>query len=127
MKTDKNPQLTLDRLISELEKHEPKLFVRFDFGLFVPGEINSYRGYYEEAAIEYKEIYGSSTRIEDVLPNYKEALKRRFVGYKGGDYWFNNSTPVWVANYGESTGTILTGILDDRYRVILTTAYWNRP
>lgn len=44
-------------------------------------------------------------------------------GYKGGDFKMSLRTPIWVANYGDATGTALIGIQDCGWIVRLATGY----
>jgi hypothetical protein len=40
----------------------------------------------------------------DLLASLKLAQGKYFIGYKGGDFTMDKTTPVWVANYGSSSG-----------------------
>lgn len=41
---------------------------------------------------------------QDLLDVLKLAHGKFFTGYKGGDFTMGKTTPVWVANYGNSSG-----------------------
>ena len=43
-------------------------------------------------------------KVKDLLAVLKIAQGNYFVGYKGGDFTMGKTTPVWVANYGTSSG-----------------------
>jgi hypothetical protein len=95
--------------------------VRFDFCKFVPDQLGSYRGYYEDLALDYQT--GATVHVADLLPQLRDALGRSFEGYKGGEFVMHRGTNVWVAPYGESWGTAITGVRDTGYYAVLETAY----
>lgn len=43
-------------------------------------------------------------KVKDLLEKLKLSLGKYYVGYKGGDFTMGKTTPVWVANYGTSSG-----------------------
>lgn len=77
----------------EYIKSLPKKTV-FDYSISDP---MSFRGYYDEVAFEIEE--GSMTR-EECLKKIKKALTDTFTGYKGGEYTYNEYTPIHFCNYG---------------------------
>jgi hypothetical protein len=97
-------QLILGELILKLEaiedKHKP---IIFDGGKYHPSCINSWRGSYEELAIEYEEL-GRPLSTKHLLILLRNAIGSIFYGYKGGEFKMGKTTPVWVANYGHSEG-----------------------
>lgn len=102
MKT--SPQLVLGELILKLEAIEnKKLPVIFDDGKYHPVSVDSWRGSYCELAIEYSGE-GARLKLADFLKILKDTIGETFTGYKGGDYVMGKTTPVWVANYGDSSG-----------------------
>ena len=44
--------------------------------------------------------------VKDVIEKLQLILGKYVVGYKGGDFTMGKTTPVWVANYGNSNGFI---------------------
>lgn len=46
----------------------------------------------------------SSPTAGEFLEMLSKVKGNYFEGYKGGDYLMGKSTPVWVANYGDSSG-----------------------
>lgn len=110
MKTSQ--QLTLGELILKLEavedKHKP---VIFDGGKYHPSCVNSWRGAYEELAIEYEEL-SRPWSTKHLLILLRNAIGSTFYGYKGGEYVMGKTTPVWVANYGYSCGFREEGGID---------------
>jgi hypothetical protein len=135
-----SPQLTLRELILKLEAVKNKdLPIVFDDGEYKPTSIGSWRGSYEELAISYTQDgkyegyigdeieheshYGNYyKRIPTDLPenvtahDFLEMLKtcqgKTFEGYKGGNFTMGKTTPVWVSDYGTSSGFKTT---DDIY------------
>jgi hypothetical protein len=127
-------QLTLGELILKLESVKNKdLPVYFDDTEYNPTGIGSWRGSYSELGISYTEDgrydgynsdkvtwesedgdYKSYESVSTDLPiavTCKRLLEmlleikgKTFVGYKGGDFLMGKNTPVWVANYSESSG-----------------------
>lgn len=106
--TDNISQLTLGELIAKLEtvrdKRKPVLFD----DRYHPVDVDSWRGAYAELALEYAET-GEPLTVEALLVKLRSAVGNTFTGYKGGDYIMSAATPVWIANYGESTGFIRNG------------------
>lgn len=127
-------QLTLSELILKLEMVENKeLPLYFDDTDYRPTGIGSWRGSYRELAIsftregtyggynsdkitwessdgEYKTYEKVSTelpddcKVSDLFKLLSEVKGKTFEGYKGGDFTMNKSTPIWVADYSESSG-----------------------
>lgn len=113
--------ISLGKLIRELEQCKEDSDVRFDFCYFYPGELMSYRGYYDHLAFSPEE---TQVTVKDVLKECREANGGTFEGYKGGDFRMDDSTPVWVSPYGSSSGTGIVGVRELEYGyVILETAY----
>jgi len=127
MKTSE--QLILCELINKLESVNQELPIVFDDSNFVPTSIGSWRGSYRELAIAYEgggsfntdEIeyedheYGhtykqqdtdlqENPKVKDLLEMLKLCSGKSFTGYKGGNFEMGKTTPVWVANYGTSSG-----------------------
>lgn len=66
----------------------------FSYGLSDPF---SWRGSYDEVAFS---ITKESATKEEILANINEAYERAFYGYKGGEYRFDDYTPVNFEEYG---------------------------
>lgn len=113
-------QLTLGELIEALKKQEPDKWVRFDFCYFRPSGLHSYRGYYEQLAIDYTE--GLHKTVLDLLNMLQAAVGADFYGYKGGNYRMTEDTPVWVDKPSDVSGTAVVGVRDNGHAVILETA-----
>lgn len=60
---------------------------------------HSYRGYYEDLAFEPA---GEAMNVCDLIVICRSAMGKTFEGYKGGEYKMDETTPVWIAERGES-------------------------
>lgn len=85
-------QMTLGKFISELEKLPQDKEIE---NVCSP---HSYRGYYSDLALEK----GSGTRtVGSLVEQLKnECLGQTFTGYKGGDFYMDEDTPMWIADEG---------------------------
>ena len=54
----------------------------------------------------------------------KKSLNNTFFCWKGGEFTFDESTYLWVANDGNSGGTGIVGLFDQGYHVILQTFFF---
>lgn len=118
-------QFTLDDLRRALKKVNPDLRVEYAFGGLMPTGFGSYRGDYGNLALGFRELDGrtKAMTVAELIEECEEADGQTYQGYKGGDFKMSGNTPVWVANYGDSTGTVIVGVSDDGYTVRLETAY----
>ena len=96
-------QLTLGELILKLEpivknqKDGEEATVRYDFEYLFPTSIDSWRGSYNELALNF-ETQGEEMKVSEFLNMLKECIGKTFTGYKGGDFTMHKGTPIWVAN-----------------------------
>ena len=106
MKTSE--QLTLGELILKLEvigdKDKPVIFNE----QYHPHTIDSWRGSYCELALGYAQT-GKPFPVHLWLQKLRETIGATFTGYKGGEFLMGKTTPIWVANYGESNGFLPDG------------------
>jgi len=121
-------QLTLGELILKLEpivnnqKEGEEATVSYDFEYLFPTSINSWRGSYDELALNF-ETQGEKMKVSEFLKMLKECIGKTFTGYKGGDFTMHKGTPIWVANYSHSGNTAIIDVVDNGYVVILITGY----
>lgn len=123
------PVLSLGELIAKLEAiaqtpdakrsggEEP--WVRYDFGSAVPTTLDSWRGVYAELALGYQD--DGLPELSKVIEELKSAVGKTFTGYKGGDFKMGRTTPVWVANYGDSGSTAIVDVVNRGYEVVFIT------
>lgn len=126
-----SPQLTLGELIAKLEpiaekqeevkkKYDHEAEVVFDFEYLKPTGLSSWRGSYAELALEFDGEKGFT--VSEFIALLKGAIGKTYTGYKGGDFVMGKTTPIWVANWGNSGNTGVIGVIDNEYEVILETA-----
>ena len=128
-------QFTLGELINAIEKcgvkrdrdGEPKTIV-FDFGSAQPTIIASWRGAYNEMALGYElsgyDVQDSNQVDAERFLNYlKLTIGETFEGWKGGDYIASEDCPLWVANPGNNSNSVIIGIYDAGYELVLLTGY----
>lgn len=113
--------IKLGVLIKELELQPQDNYLRYDFPFYPDLNVDSYRGYYSDLAIGYDNQV--EFKVSELLLVLQNCVGKTFEGYKGGQYVMDWRTPVWVANYGHSTDTGVTGIIKDASLTIITTAY----
>lgn len=120
-------QLTLGELIDLLSRRSPAFednkpqTVRFDFGDFVPSKLLSYRGYYEQLALGFREY--DDVTVAELLLELQGAVGKTFEGYKGGRYRMGRGTAVWASNWGQATSCAIIGIADCSYMTVLRTEW----
>lgn len=85
------------------------------FGLENP---HSYRGYYDEAAIEPTSTGLNAGELEKVIDAFIDTTTE---GWKGGEYYMDSGTPVWIAIEGTVSSNALVGTeMRDGVLVLLT-------
>ena len=82
--------------------------VRFSDGGGPSGEY-SYRGYYSDLSFNLGEEVSASAFLEQC----EAALDSTYEGYKGGDFYMGDDTPLWRAEYGSTGEAIVDAILVD--------------
>ena len=121
---DDSKQMSLGQLIYELEKiKDKKKRVYFDFGYFTPTEFMSWRGSYDLLSLGYEMADSKDISVKELLNLAHKVEGKVFEGYKGGSYCYDHSHKIWVAQYGNSGWTGLSGVLDTKYYTILETCY----
>jgi hypothetical protein len=113
--------MTLGELKRALERKNQSAPCVYDFGYFVPKDIGSWRGDYRYIAIGYER--GGSPTVADTLKLVSDAIGQEFTGYKGGEFYMDESTRVYVSNNGEACHTAIIDVLEVEYSVILATEY----
>ncbi len=71
------------------------------------GNPHAYRGYY--ADLSFEEVR-ETVRGRDIVAMCDHIAKTTFEGYKGGDYNYDDDTPIWVAPWG-CTGPALMNMV----------------
>lgn len=133
-----SPQLLLGEIILKLEMVKDKtkpLFI--DILNKRPMGIDSWRGSYAELAIQTESLgsyntdkiihesqYGNSyehkiigkenPNVKEWIDVCKEVIGKTFTGYKGGDFTMSKNTPVYLAEYGNSSFKIDDKEIDEK-------------
>lgn len=100
--------MTLGELINTLKSFPKDYLVVIKPYDLIPCGLTSYRGYYNELALEY-DIVGHCT-VENLLKVAKKVLGKELMGYKGGNFLMTKNTPVWISNYGNTSNMLLTKV-----------------
>lgn len=82
-------------------------------------EPHSYRGYYEELALERS---GKDGTVGELISLLESCLGRTFTGYKGGNFTMTKDSIVNIAYYGRTGGEI-TDVVSVDGEVILEAPY----
>lgn len=120
-------QLTLGQLLEKLEAIEPKHYdVVFDFGGLIPDYFESYRGDYSHVCLNFEMPYKNweytpSVNVHQMIEKVKDTIGEYKSGWKGGDYFMHEDTPVWVALGGMSPGSYLHDVKLSGCRIYLVT------
>lgn len=114
-------QMTVGEMIVALNKVSDLPVVLEDGG--IPGDLSSYRGYYEDLAIERGEATGRHGKPL-TAGEFAVELDRVSVitGYKGGTYSVGYGTAVWVSEYGSCSGRYVDGVVVRDGKCVITTA-----
>ncbi len=120
-------QMSLGQLIDKLKEvraanDKEDITICFDFEYARPADFDSWRGVYAELAVGFA-FDGDETSLDEFIVRAERSVGLSFNGYKGGEYVMTRDTPVWVANYGNSGSTAVTGVFDDGWQVVLLTGY----
>lgn len=96
--------LTLGKLIEILEEVPEDYVIVIDDSKLAPGDVMSYRGYYSDLSFDRQYEPRKVGGPGGFLGELKEALNSTFEGYKGGDFYMDEGTPLWISEYGTSEG-----------------------
>lgn len=127
-----SPQWNLGALIDAIAScpMADECWITFDWAFCKPGRIQSWRGSYDELAINWVQegdYYAKSAH--EFLEELKECDGKTYTGYKGGDFTMSRETPLWVSNYSETGNTQVVGITAMEsasggvWHVVINTAY----
>lgn len=117
--------LTVGELINKLQKYHKDTPLKLDKEIVLTGYFDSYRGHYDDAALEY---IRESRVAEDSVRTVGEVLRMLWDidgsivgGYKGGEYYLGLNTVCWIANYGETKGWSILDVKLEEGEVFLVT------
>ncbi len=113
---------SLGQLINALKRCKPEANLQFDFVYMRPGKaLRNWRGWGGRLALSYTS--------EDTLPVWKylallqEVVGQRLEGYKGGSDVITADARLQVANFGETSDTVVSGLVDHDHYVVIRTAH----
>lgn len=110
--------LTLGQLLDFLGKVDESLVVEFDVGKS-PAKPHSYRGYYEDLAIQESPF---QVTVKEFFGEMMKTLGAPFQGYKGGEYVMGADTPLWKGDYGTTLHSrAIMGVSKKDGKIILET------
>ena len=108
--------MTLGGMVDALSGYPADMPIRLDTG-GAPGKPGSYRGYYSDLALSHGEL----DTVSKLLSELRRALGATFTGYKGGDFFMDEKTPLWVSEYGEVSGVAVMGLAAPHDTLLLIT------
>lgn len=105
-------QLTIGQIISKCEilPNLPIMIVSKSSAKYngkYPKKTHSYRGYYDELAID---TGSKAISLSSFLDEMRSSLRRIYGGWKGGDYSMCEDTFVWLSEPGEASQVIVTDV-----------------
>lgn len=102
-------QLTLGDALQLLRGMPGEFRVVLEDGRSV-ASVGSYRGYYEDLALHPSDD-GEIRTVADLIALLDSVLGGGFEGYKGGTYTMHGHTDLWISEYSDVSGQMLTRIL----------------
>lgn len=115
-----NSQMDLGNLSAELSIVPSDTPVRTEDGFGLEGP-HSYRGYYDQAAIEPTTQGLNAGELEKVIDDF---IGTTVEGWKGGDFYMDVDTPVWISHEGSASQQALVGTeMRDGVLVLITEDY----
>lgn len=117
-------QITLGELLDRIPDHDEIISVVYDFGLLIPTKPDSYRGYYDHLALGWVDQDADDVSASLFRSWIERALEIEYMGYKGGVYRMDRDTPIWVARWGQTSHTVVTGVRRvAEFQLVITTTH----
>lgn len=103
---------TVGMLIDALEKRDSEEHVIYDFCNLVPDDVRPYRGWNGDLALSWSSSHAGEITVENLLDSLRTAIHPAIThtAYKGGEFKATRETGLWVANWGNSTSTVICGV-----------------
>ena len=117
--------LKFGELIDKLKRMPQDEPVKFDFVHFGPTTVESYRGYYEDAALGYATPdsgtgYNFPT-VSALVAHLEATIGKVFHGWKGGNGRpITRDSSLWVANPSETGDTVVVDVQELTYVTLIT-------
>lgn len=100
--------VTLGGLLHVLEMLPDSTPVQFDDGTY-PQCVGSWRGSYDEPAIEPGDAYTDAARLRRHVADAAGG-QAEYAGYKGGTYTFAPHSPINIDRHGDASDVCLAGM-----------------
>jgi len=107
----------------DIDVDADKTPVIYDFCGMGVVSIDSWRGSYAELALNAVAPSDPCLDLGGFIAMLKDAVEKKFRGYKGGEYFMDKNTTLWVSNWGEYHSTAVVGVMYDGVSVVIQTAY----
>lgn len=105
--------MTIGDVLRATRHCDAEHLVFFDFCGACPVDVGSSRGSYDEPSLIPEKAHGAKCTVEDLRKMLERLLDEEFEGYKGGNYRYERSSPLWVDEYGEWTSTGIIGVVEE--------------
>lgn len=107
-------QMTIGAFIARLRELSPSTDVRYVFGGCPDMRVQSYRGYYDEAALGWRggEYGTEGVLAHDLARSLELQINHRMEGWKGGAFIISRDTPLWCDNAGNCSSCAVVGVTD---------------
>ena len=109
--------MNLGDFVDYLSGLSPDLYIIFDDGRN-PGKFNSYRGYYDNLALDCRK---TRCKVSSILKKASGCINRALEGYKGGKYIMTKNTHLWYSEYGDVSCIKITHITVEHGMAIIHT------
>jgi hypothetical protein len=109
-----------DGTVPRMEKAEK--WVVFDWDYRVPVDLYSYRGYYDDVAIEAKLVGPRNADLGSFIKMLEDRVGDDMEGYKGGTFEILLSCRCWaVEDDSHAPGVGIVGVFDRGYEAVICT------
>lgn len=122
--------MTIGELKGILTSIEDKFkHVKFNFCNCRPTTINSWRGVYAEPALGWTptgySAPDSETKhyitVQELIVELERGTSGVYSGWKGGDYYYYDHSPLHIDNPGDCTRTEIASVEEKQFSVIIHT------
>ena len=112
------------RINKDMWKHD-EVQVFYDIGDLFPTEFASFRGYYEDIALGFSagEIAYEPQTVDEFIERTEATIGATFYGYKGGDFKMDEDSALWIANWGDSSSTVVYDVRLHSFQIVIHTRY----
>lgn len=123
--------ITIAEILSALKLADPKASVWFDFAGCRPTTVGSWRGVYAEPALGwvpsgYSRLGpkdGEDATVTSLIAELENVIAGRpHDAWKSGTYRYNQRHKLHVDNPGDCNYTMIVGVADRNWHVVLLTA-----